>query len=181
MGGMTVMSLAAHHRSVLAERARALVLVSTAAFGLSQGGRGDAFAGRMVGSSLVERVMRGAVGHALVRGAVGRSVRRNHLMITRDLFVACSPAARTGWLTAMQAMDLRAGLVGVAVPTTVVVGSVDRLTPPPLAAELVDRIAGAGLVTLDGFGHMLPLEAPDEIASVIADAAATRVAAPIAN
>lgn len=174
MGGMTVQSLAVHHPDVVAGRARALVLVSTAAGGLGRGAPGaNAVAARMVGSPLLERAMRGRFGHALVRGAVGRSVVRDHLVLTRDLFVACPSDARSGWLTAMLGMDLRDGITGISLPTTVVVGTRDGLTPAPRAAELVDAIDGADLVTLDGFGHMLPLEAPDEVADAIARAFST--------
>jgi pimeloyl-ACP methyl ester carboxylesterase len=122
---------------------------------------------RVVGSPGLERAMRSPVGHALVRGSVGRGVRRNHLVVTRDLFVACPPDARAGFLSAMQAMDLRAGIAAVGVPTTVVVGSRDRLTTPALADELVATIPGARLVTLLDHGHQLPLEAPDAVAEQI--------------
>ena len=169
MGGMTIQSLAVHHLDVVHERARALVLVATAASGISQGRR-DASAARIVGGRALERAMRSPVGHALVRGSVGASVRRHHLVMTRDLFVACAPEARAGFLGAMQTMDLREGIarIGGDVRTVVVVGTHDRLTPPDRAAELVETIPGARLVTLDGAGHMLPLEEPDRVAEIIA-------------
>ncbi|HYD09332.1 MAG TPA: alpha/beta fold hydrolase, partial [Acidimicrobiales bacterium] len=59
MGGMTIQSLATHHLDVLAERVSALVLVSTACGGLSQGRR-DAGMAKAIGGALVERSMRGA-------------------------------------------------------------------------------------------------------------------------
>ncbi len=88
----------------------------------------------------------------------------SHLIVTRDLFVACPPEARAGFLSAMQAMDLREGIAAIGVPTTVMVGSRDQLTPPALAAELAQTIPGAELVTLPDAGHQLPLEAPDDVA-----------------
>jgi pimeloyl-ACP methyl ester carboxylesterase len=165
MGGMTIQALAGAHPEVVADRVKAIVLVATAAGGLSQ--RSDALAARLVGSPGLERAMRTAAGHALVRGSVGRNVRRNHLTITRDLFVACPPDARSGFLRAMQAMDLREGIAGIGVPTTVVVGTRDRLTTPALADVLVETIPEARLVTLPDRGHQLPLEAPDEVAAEI--------------
>jgi pimeloyl-ACP methyl ester carboxylesterase len=71
----------------------------------------------------------------------------------------------------MQSMDLREGIATIKLPTTVVIGTRDRLTPPARTAELVDTIAGAQLVELRGYGHMLPLEAPDEVADALARAA----------
>jgi non-heme chloroperoxidase len=93
MGGMTVQSLAAHHPEVVAERVRAIVLVATAASGLGRGRRADAVAQRVIGSRATERVLATSMGHALTRAAVGASVRRSHLVTTRDLVVACPPAA----------------------------------------------------------------------------------------
>jgi pimeloyl-ACP methyl ester carboxylesterase len=173
MGGMTIQSLASHHLDVVDDRVQAIVLVSTAASGIGRGiARVDESAARVVGSRWLERAMRSRVGHALVRGSVGAAVRRNHLVLTRDLFVATAPDVRSGWLTAMQTMDLREGIARIGVPTTVVVGTRDTLTPPDRAAELVDTIPGARLVTIDDAGHMLPLEHPDELADAIASAAA---------
>ncbi len=166
MGGMTIQSLVAHHPEVVDERVRGIALVSTAASGLGRG-RMDAVGLRVIASAGLERAMRSRAGHALVRGSVGRSVRRDHLVLTRDLFVACAPEARSGFLGAMQTMDLREGVAATGVPTTVVVGERDQLTRPALAAELVDTIPGAELVTLPDVGHQLPLEAPDEVTEQI--------------
>ena len=163
MGGMTIMALAGRHPEVLAERARGLVLVATAASSIGRG-PADTLGVRMVAAPAVEKAMRTRAGHALVRGTVGAEVRRDHLVLTRDLFVACPPEARGGFLTAMQAMDLREGLAAIELPTTVMVGTRDRLTTPARADELVRTIPGARLVTLPDRGHQLPLEVPDEIA-----------------
>jgi len=170
MGGMTIQSLATHHPEVAAERAKAIVLVATAASTLSQGPRRDALAQRVLGSRVVDRALASRMGHAWIRGAVGKGPRRSHLVTTRDLVASCPPATRAGWLAAMAAMDLRDGIAGISVPTTVMVGTHDRLTPPHLATQMADAIPGAKLVTLDGKGHMLPLEAADKVADVIKSA-----------
>lgn len=170
MGGMSIMALAGNHPDVLRERAHAVVLVATAAAGLGRGRR-DGFAGRVVAARSLDRAMRSRFGHGFVRGTVGRTPRRGHLVLTRDLFVACPPEARRGLLQAMLEMDLREALATIGVPTTVVVGTHDRLTPPSHARLLAETIPTAELETLDGLGHMLPLEAPDELATLIAKAA----------
>jgi non-heme chloroperoxidase len=171
MGGMTIQSLAAEHLDLVADQVSGIVLVATAASGLSRG-RQDTVLQRAVASRSVERLMGRSLGHALVRGVVGRSVSRNHLVMTRDLFCACDPEARLGWLTAMQAMDLREGIARLDVPVTVVAGHRDILTPMSRARELAETIPGAQLVRLPDHGHMLPLEAPDEVAEAIVQAAA---------
>ena len=49
----------------------------------------------------------------------------------------------------------------IDVPTLVVVGEHDQLTPPANAQDLVDGIPNAKLVTIDQAGHMANLENPE--------------------
>jgi 3-oxoadipate enol-lactonase len=51
-------------------------------------------------------------------------------------------------------------LPAIRVPTLVLVGSADALTPPPLAQALAGRIAGARLEVIPGAGHISNLENP---------------------
>jgi pimeloyl-ACP methyl ester carboxylesterase len=72
----------------------------------------------------------------------------------------------------MSAMDLSEGLAEVRVPTTVVIGRRDLLTPPGLGRAIARSIPNARLVEVPDGGHMLPLEAPDLLAELIAKEAA---------
>jgi pimeloyl-ACP methyl ester carboxylesterase len=56
--------------------------------------------------------------------------------------------------------DARPLLAGIDVPTTVIVGSADTLTPPPMSEAMAEAIPGAELVVLDGAGHLSNLEDP---------------------
>jgi pimeloyl-ACP methyl ester carboxylesterase len=47
----------------------------------------------------------------------------------------------------------------VRVPTLILVGREDALTPPAQSEKMAKGITGARLVTLDGAGHMANLEA----------------------
>jgi 3-oxoadipate enol-lactonase len=47
------------------------------------------------------------------------------------------------------------------IPTLVLVGAEDRITPPDGARVMADRIPGAHLVVVPGAGHLTPLEAPE--------------------
>ena len=102
-----------------------------------------------------------------MRGVFGARVHRDDLVLTRDLVVACAPEVRTGWFQAMTRMDLVEGIGSIGVPTTVLVGSRDTLTPPAHVDVIVAAVPGAMLQTLSGYGHMLPLEAPDLVADSI--------------
>jgi pimeloyl-ACP methyl ester carboxylesterase len=55
----------------------------------------------------------------------------------------------------------------IEVPTTVVVGSGDRLTPPPFSERMAAAIPGAELVVLEGAGHLANLEAPGEFLAAL--------------
>jgi 3-oxoadipate enol-lactonase len=56
--------------------------------------------------------------------------------------------------------DARPLLPGVDVPTTVIVGSADTLTPPSMSRSMSEAIPGADLVVLEGAGHLSNLEDP---------------------
>jgi non-heme chloroperoxidase len=169
MGGMAIMALAIARPDVMAERVTALVLAGTAGFGVA-GGPLSAPSHLFFGDRRVERLMASRLGPALCRGAVGRHPRQAHLVATRDAYLSLPADVRRNFLTALQAMDFRAGLASVAVPTTVVIGSRDLLTPPRLGRALANTIPGARLVELPGVGHMLPYEEPDRLAEIILSA-----------
>lgn len=65
--------------------------------------------------------------------------------------------------------DSRAMLFTIAVPTMVVVGELDILTPPELAREMAEAIPGATLHIVPGSGHLPPIEKPDETAALLRD------------
>jgi pimeloyl-ACP methyl ester carboxylesterase len=168
MGGMTIMSLATYRPDVLRERAKAAVLVSTAATSL-RGGPAQAtrLATAMVASPVVSRAMQSKNGHLFVRTAFGDNPVRSHVDLTRNLFGACHGTVRGDFLTSMSSMDLLEGLATIEVPTTVMVGTRDALTLPTKADQIVATVPGARLVTLQNRGHMLPLEDPDAVTDEI--------------
>jgi 3-oxoadipate enol-lactonase len=72
------------------------------------------------------------------------------------------PAGYVGALEAMKRRpDATPLLQGISVPTLVVVGEHDALTPPDAARRLQKAIPGARLVVVPGAGHLTSLEAPD--------------------
>jgi pimeloyl-ACP methyl ester carboxylesterase len=58
-------------------------------------------------------------------------------------------------------VDSRPILPSIDVPTAVLVGSADTLTPPPMSEAMAEAIPRSELVVLDGAGHLSNLEAPD--------------------
>lgn len=53
------------------------------------------------------------------------------------------------------------------VPTLVMCGREDRITPPALSEELAQLIPGARLEWIDDAGHMTPLEQPQRVAALL--------------
>jgi 3-oxoadipate enol-lactonase len=72
---------------------------------------------------------------------------------SQDDLVTCLEAIR-------DRPDSRPTLPTIDVPTLVVVGENDELTPPHEAAAIASGIAGAKLVTIPESGHLPPLERP---------------------
>ncbi len=63
--------------------------------------------------------------------------------------------------------DARPLLATIDVPTSVIVGAADTLTPPALSQAMVAAIPGADLVILEGAGHLSNLEAPVEFLEAV--------------
>jgi pimeloyl-ACP methyl ester carboxylesterase len=75
----------------------------------------------------------------------------------------------------MAAMDLRAAAETVGtVPTKVLVGTRDTLTPVRAARQLEAAIASSELEVIPGAGHMLPLETPERIVEAVRAVSARR-------
>ncbi len=171
MGGMTVMSLATYRPEVFRERAKASVLVATAAANLGdRSQQGIRLARALIASPLVTRALQARNGHVFVRGVFGTEPVRSHMDLTRELFANCHGDVRGDFLVSLATMDLLEGIATIDRPTTVLVGSRDTLTVPAKADQIVLAIPGARLVTLRDRGHMLPLEDPDAVTDEIARA-----------
>jgi pimeloyl-ACP methyl ester carboxylesterase len=60
----------------------------------------------------------------------------------------------------------------IDVPTTIVVGSADAMTPPPMSEAMAAAIPRAELVVLEGAGHLSNLEDPEGFLSALRQLAA---------
>ena len=79
----------------------------------------------------------------------------------------------------MSDMDLWHAVERLTVPTLVVAGERDRLTPPAHAQRMARELPNLqALVVLAETGHMAPLERPDELCAVLAELIAGGVGAP---
>ncbi len=69
----------------------------------------------------------------------------------------------------MRRPDLRPSLAAIRCPTLVLVGEGDELTPPALAREIADGIAGAHLVVVSESGHLSTLEQPAAVSKALVE------------
>ncbi|WP_248321700.1 alpha/beta fold hydrolase [Caballeronia sp. Sq4a] len=80
-----------------------------------------------------------------------------------------APQAKAAWPEIGMSEDLTAAVASIDVPTVVISGELDRVDRiDTLQNELLPRIPHAAMVVLPGVGHLSPLEAPNDIARVIA-------------
>ena len=63
--------------------------------------------------------------------------------------------------------DLRRLLPTIKVPTLVVVGENDTMTPLECSQEICDGIAGARLEVIEECGHLPPIEKPFALAKLL--------------
>jgi pimeloyl-ACP methyl ester carboxylesterase len=76
--------------------------------------------------------------------------------------VKTDPRVRYSDLAACNQFDARNRLGGIRVPTLVIGGRDDAITPPAKSEELYRSIPGSTLVLVEGAGHTVPSEKPVE-------------------
>ena len=108
------------------------------------------------------------------RFLMGSPLRLRDAGLVVDQMVSCSPATMSGYYRDLMGHERTAGLKAYDhVPTTVLVGSADVLTPPHHARRLASAIDGARMLVLPVAGHYLTLER-DEVVSAELVAAVER-------
>jgi pimeloyl-ACP methyl ester carboxylesterase len=87
---------------------------------------------------------------------------------------ACPRTVRHAWSKVLDLLDLDHGVRALTVPTAVVVGTADRLTPVVHARALVATLPNCvGVTELTGLGHMTPVEAPELVTARIRELVST--------
>jgi pimeloyl-ACP methyl ester carboxylesterase len=120
------------------------------------------------------------VSQALVRYvAFGPSATAGNVAFYERMLLDTPAAVRAACGVALSDMDLWSAVAGLTVPTLVIAGDRDRLTPPEHARRIVEALPEpAGLIVLEETGHMSPLERPRELADALDELIAGAAAAP---
>jgi pimeloyl-ACP methyl ester carboxylesterase len=177
---MTIVGWAGRHADRIGERVAAAALVNT--------GMGD-----LISESLVIRTPAGleglkrSIGQAVLSAkapmpkgptplttrAIGYAVLGPDaspatVAFTEQLVLESAREARAGVGATLSRLDLYESIASLTVPTVVIAGERDRLTPLPNSRRLADTLPDlVELVELPRSGHMSPLEAPEEVSAQI--------------
>jgi YbgC/YbaW family acyl-CoA thioester hydrolase len=146
------------------ERVAGLVLVATRAEADSVEGRRS----REEAAALAREGGAAAIAETMLPKVLAGSAPTELVDRLRDLMSAAPVSGVVGALTAMRdradSTALLASLAGI--PTLVMVGSEDRLTPPARASAMASAIPDARLIVVAGAAHLPTLEQP----AVVTDA-----------
>ncbi|MBO9361709.1 MAG: alpha/beta fold hydrolase, partial [Thermoflexus sp.] len=143
------------------ERVRGLILADTR----HQADTPEARANRY---ALIERIRRegtAAAVEAFLPLLLGATTRREHPERVERLRRKMMTHPAAGLIGALQAMAERPDrtelLPQIRVPTLVIVGEEDEVTPPEVARQMAEAIPSAQLVVLPSAGHLANVEAPE--------------------
>ncbi len=173
MGGYAALALARRSPAGLA----ALALVDTRAAADDEAGRAkrdEAIA--TVGSKGVA-----AIAEAMVPRLLGSLSLANRDLVERvqRIMLRQKPETVAADLAAMRDRpDSRDALARFRVPTLVVVGEADALTPPADSEAMAAAIPGARLEKIAGAAHLAPMERPGAVAAALGDFFASVLSAP---
>jgi len=88
------------------------------------------------------------------------------------MLIACPPDVRANVGIALSELELSDALPRLTVPTTVIAGDRDRLTPPAHAERIAEMLpALEHLIVLEDTGHMAPIERHDAVTNAIVELA----------
>jgi pimeloyl-ACP methyl ester carboxylesterase len=165
MGGYVAFAFWRRHRA----RVRGLVLADTKAGADSD----EAKAKRTEMIALAQGKGSAAIADAMINGMVGKSTREKRPEVSDSVHRMLARAPVAGVVGALSAMMARADststLDTIDVPTLILVGEEDVLTPPK-EAELMQRaIRGSRLEVIAGAGHVSNVERPAAVNHVLTE------------
>ncbi len=173
IGGVAVQSFVTQFPEVAAERVAGIVLLSTLAY--------TPLGSRSTRTKVqLEKIMNRApdsqwlwdspnLGFLAARLGFGKNPHPSHVELVRKMMGECPPETRLNAPRVLVGLDLTGELPNVRVPTLVIGGSADVLTPPFEARQMARLIPGARLEILRGGGHMLMLERTEAVDRLIVD------------
>jgi pimeloyl-ACP methyl ester carboxylesterase len=190
LGAMTIVAWAGGHAEEVDRRLAAAALIDT--------GMGD-----LISESLVVRTPKAfdavstAVGRVVLSASAPipgptplsfRAIRHAVLSpsaspaavaFCEELIMECPADVRAAVGGTLSRLDLRESVAALSVPTVVLAGEADRLTPPAHAERLAETLPElADHIVLPGSGHMSPVSDPDPVTDALRRLVREHAAAP---
>jgi 3-oxoadipate enol-lactonase len=163
MGGYVALALARRHAGRLA----GLILADTRA----EADAPQARSGREQMIALAEQGSAAAVIDHMMPRMVSEWTRQERPQVIDQIRRIATAQSTLAMANAQRAMrdraDCREALSQIRVPSLVMVGAVDAMSPPSVADELAAGIALAQRVTIANAGHLSSLERPEDFNSAI--------------
>jgi 3-oxoadipate enol-lactonase len=164
MGGYVAFAMLRH----AARYFQGLILADTK----PQADTSEAIEGRKRLLQLVQDKGAAAVAEEMIPKLLGETTRQMHPEVVervRSLILASSTDAIAGAIRALMTRpDSSPLLAAIHFPTLIVVGDEDTVTPPTLAHEMRDAIAGSELAVIPGAGHLSNVEQREAFNAVLA-------------
>lgn len=163
MGGYVVFEFLRRHR----DRVRAVVLCDTRA----EADSAETRRLRDQQASMVREHGAGAVVDQMLPRLVAPGAAPAVIDRVRTMMTAAPVAGMAGALSAMRDRPDSTPLLGSMedIPTMIVVGELDQMTPVDLSRSMASAIPGARLEVIPNVGHLPPLESPSEFNAVLVD------------
>ena len=161
MGGIATQAFCIHHPDIAHERVAGIVLLSSLARSPLASRRGAADASVWLADHLPDgaAALRARhLGLVLARLGFGRDPAPSHVEATRQMILETSPETRRDAVAALAGLDLTAQLTQIDLPTLIICGTSDLITPIAESRRMARRIPGAELIEVPGGGHMLMFE-----------------------
>jgi pimeloyl-ACP methyl ester carboxylesterase len=173
MGGVAVQKFLIKYPELAAERVAGVVLLSTLAY-TPLGSRSTQTKAKL--ERLTKRTPdtqfiweRPNFGFLLARLGFGKRPRPSHVELVRRMMAECPADTRQNAPRTLVGLDLTPDLPKIKMPTLVIGGTADMLTPLSEAKRIVKLIPGARLEVLPDGGHMLMLERAEALSRLIVD------------
>ena len=99
--------------------------------------------------------------------AYGPSINQQILRKSRQQLLGVDPDVIYGDYKACNNFDVMDRVTDIKLPTLIIVGSADRMTPPKYGQYLHNQISGSQLVEIKDGGHMMAIEKPTEVAQAV--------------
>jgi pimeloyl-ACP methyl ester carboxylesterase len=178
LGGMSIAAWAANHD--VAARVCGAALVNTGVDDLIGGALVLGELGKRLNPHWLGRVVLGSsaplpplstpVQQAVIRHtAFGPTATTAQVAFYEHMLMETPANVRAASGIALSELNLTSALARLTVPTLVIAGDRDRLTPPDHSRRIIEALPSpAGLIVLEQTGHMSPLERPREVADALA-------------